>query len=135
MRGTVLSNRSPRHCVLWFLWRPVRLEAGKKRCHRVDGSRKIRRRKGADGDSRRGRLRERGLVLEAPVAPAGDLERIEIRTPWGLQALFRTERYGRPAYVLFRHGLPLPFEQILDGGKRQLVTLGAQSANHALRDE
>jgi purine nucleoside phosphorylase len=35
-----------------------------------------------------------------------DLERIEIRTQWGLQALFRTERYGRPAYVLFRHGVP-----------------------------
>jgi 5'-methylthioadenosine phosphorylase len=31
---------------------------------------------------------------------------VEIETPWGRQTLFRTEREDRPAYVLFRHGMP-----------------------------
>ena len=31
---------------------------------------------------------------------------VEIDTPWGRQTLFRTGREDRPAYVLFRHGMP-----------------------------
>jgi purine nucleoside phosphorylase len=35
-----------------------------------------------------------------------NLARIEIKTDWGKQALFRVRNYRRPAYLLFRHGLP-----------------------------
>lgn len=34
------------------------------------------------------------------------LAAVELDTPWGRQALFRTRREDRPAYVLFRHGMP-----------------------------
>ena len=47
-----------------------------------------------------------GSAFGADMPKALNLERIEIRTKWGLQALFRTERYDRAAYVLFRHGVP-----------------------------
>jgi purine nucleoside phosphorylase len=35
-----------------------------------------------------------------------NLERIEIQTAWGLQALYYAKNFQRPAYLLFRHGLP-----------------------------
>jgi purine nucleoside phosphorylase len=40
-------------------------------------------------------------------APAGlALERVDIDTRWGAQTVFEARGLGRPAYVLFRHGLP-----------------------------
>ncbi|HUO83227.1 MAG TPA: 5'-methylthioadenosine phosphorylase [Gammaproteobacteria bacterium] len=39
--------------------------------------------------------------------PAGvALERLDIDTPWGAQTVFEARGLGRPAYAIFRHGLP-----------------------------
>lgn len=39
--------------------------------------------------------------------PAGiALERVDIDTRWGVQPVFEAHGLGRPAYLLFRHGLP-----------------------------
>ena len=35
-----------------------------------------------------------------------ELEKIEVETKWGSQTVFRLKESGRPAYILFRHGLP-----------------------------
>ena len=35
-----------------------------------------------------------------------DLERVKIKTGWGKQVLFLARNFRRPAYLLFRHGLP-----------------------------
>ena len=35
-----------------------------------------------------------------------NLERVEIKTGWGKQVLFLARNHRRPAYLLFRHGLP-----------------------------
>ena len=47
-----------------------------------------------------------GSAFGADMPRAQNLERFEIHTRWGEQVLFRTRRHGRPAYVLFRHGVP-----------------------------
>ena len=47
-----------------------------------------------------------GSAFGADLPQKLKLERIEIRTSWGVQTLFQTERWGRQAYVLFRHGVP-----------------------------
>ena len=47
-----------------------------------------------------------GSAFQDSMPRALDLQRIEIQTAWGKQALYHTKDFQRPAYILFRHGLP-----------------------------
>jgi 5'-methylthioadenosine phosphorylase len=47
-----------------------------------------------------------GSAFQDSIPRALDLERIEIQTSWGMQALYQVKNHQRPAYLLFRHGLP-----------------------------
>ncbi len=47
-----------------------------------------------------------GSAFQDTIPQALNLARIEIQTDWGMQALYRVKNYQRPAYLLFRHGLP-----------------------------
>ncbi len=47
-----------------------------------------------------------GSAFQDTIPQALNLARIEIQTGWGMQALYRVKNYQRPAYLLFRHGLP-----------------------------
>lgn len=47
-----------------------------------------------------------GSAFQDSLPQALNLERIEIQTDWGKQPLYRAKNFQRPAYLLFRHGLP-----------------------------
>ena len=47
-----------------------------------------------------------GSAFQDKMPEVPDLEPVKIRTNWGTQPLFRTTLSDRPAYVLFRHGMP-----------------------------
>jgi len=47
-----------------------------------------------------------GSAFQDSMPRALNLQRIEIRTAWGTQALYQAQNFRRPAYILFRHGLP-----------------------------
>ena len=47
-----------------------------------------------------------GSAFQDSMPQALNLERIEIQTAWGVQALYHAKDLQRPAYLLFRHGLP-----------------------------
>jgi 5'-methylthioadenosine phosphorylase len=47
-----------------------------------------------------------GSAFQVSMPEALNLERIEIRTAWGVQALYHAKDFQPPAYLLFRHGLP-----------------------------
>jgi 5'-methylthioadenosine phosphorylase len=47
-----------------------------------------------------------GSAFQDSMPQALDLERIEIQTDWGPQALYYAKNFQRSAYLLFRHGLP-----------------------------
>jgi purine nucleoside phosphorylase len=47
-----------------------------------------------------------GSAFQDSMPRALNLQRIELQTAWGKQALYHAKDFGRPAYVLFRHGLP-----------------------------
>jgi purine nucleoside phosphorylase len=47
-----------------------------------------------------------GSAFQDSIPQALNLERIEIQTAWGMQALYHAKNFQRPAYLLFRHGLP-----------------------------
>ncbi len=47
-----------------------------------------------------------GSAFQDTLPQALNLERIEIQTSWGKQELYHAKNFQRPAYLLFRHGLP-----------------------------
>ena len=47
-----------------------------------------------------------GSAFQDSMPQALNLQRIEIQTAWGKQALYHAKDFLRPAYILFRHGLP-----------------------------
>ena len=47
-----------------------------------------------------------GSAFQDSMPQALNLERLEIPTAWGVQALYHAKDLQRPAYLLFRHGLP-----------------------------
>ena len=47
-----------------------------------------------------------GSAFQDSIPRALELEKIEIQTEWGNQTLFQAKNCRRPAYLLFRHGLP-----------------------------
>jgi purine nucleoside phosphorylase len=47
-----------------------------------------------------------GSAFQAALPEPLNLQPVEVDTPWGRQTLHRVRDADRPAYVLFRHGLP-----------------------------
>ncbi len=47
-----------------------------------------------------------GSAFQDSMPQALNLQRIEIQTAWGKQALYHAQDFQHPAYILFRHGLP-----------------------------
>ena len=47
-----------------------------------------------------------GSAFQDSIPQALNLERIKIETAWGKQELYHAKDFQRPAYLLFRHGLP-----------------------------
>ena len=47
-----------------------------------------------------------GSAFQDSMPQALNLERIEIQTTWGMQPLYHAKNFQRPAFLLFRHGLP-----------------------------
>ena len=47
-----------------------------------------------------------GSAFTEQLPPDLDLDRQEINTVWGKQELYLVKNLARPAYLLFRHGIP-----------------------------
>lgn len=50
-----------------------------------------------------------GSAFTEKFSPDLELSRQEITTPWGKQELYQIKNLNRPAYLLFRHGVPHQF--------------------------